>query len=227
MATQAVAAYGAIPRQIEVASCAACSLFWFDESASVALTAQSVLDLFQYLGQAGAAQNSLASNLSCPRCHSGLLFTHDLQRATRFTYWRCATDHGQLITFGQFLAEKNFIRPLSADELTRLRANVRQVNCCQCGAPIDLATDTVCSHCGAPIAIIDADGVAKALHDLSAGGTKPSGETATPTTTAMSEAQINALFDQERIHEHEGSHDLLAIGAAAIGAVVGTWLLSR
>lgn len=227
MVTQTVAAYGATPRQIEVGSCAACSLFWFDESASVALTPQSVLGLFQYLGQAGAAKNSLASNLSCPRCHSALLFTHDLQRATRFTYWRCATDHGQLITFGQFLAERNFIRPLSADELTRLRASVRQVNCCQCGAPIDLATDTVCSHCGAPIAIIDADGVAKALHDLTAGGTKAPGESAAPTTTALSEAQINALFDQERIDEHEGSHDLLSIGAAAIGAVVGAWLLSR
>src|SRR5208282_26530 len=207
MATQAVAAYGAIPRQIEVGSCAACSLFWFDESASVALTAQSVLGLFEYLGQAGGAKNALASNLSCPRCHSALLFTHDLQRATRFTYWRCATDHGQLITFGQFLAEKNFIRPLSPDELAKLRANVRQVSCCQCGAPIDLATDTVCSHCGAPMSIIDADGVAKALHDLAAAGSTPAGQEVAPTTNAMSEAQLNALFDQERIREHEGSHD--------------------
>src|SRR5208282_4536021 len=190
MAPQVVAAYGAIPRQIEIGACAACSLFWFDESASVALTAQSVLGLFEYLGQAGGAKNALASNLSCPRCHSALLFTHDLQRATRFTYWRCATDHGQLITFGQFLAEKNFIRPLSPDELAKLRANVRQVSCCQCGAPIDLATDSACSHCGAAIAIIDADGVAKALHDLTAGGTSPPAQAAAPTTTAMSDAQI-------------------------------------
>ncbi len=122
MTTQAVEAYAAVARPIEVGSCASCSLFWFDESASVRLTPKSVLGLFQYIGQAGVARNPLASSLSCPRCHSALVFTHDLQRATRFTYWRCLDDHGQLITFGQFLAEKNFIRPPSADELAKLRA---------------------------------------------------------------------------------------------------------
>src|SRR5260370_22072874 len=40
---------------------AACSLFWFDDSASVRLTPKSVLGLFQYIGQAGPARNSLAS----------------------------------------------------------------------------------------------------------------------------------------------------------------------
>ncbi len=227
MATQTAAVYAVVPRAIEVGSCAPCNLFWFDEAANVALAPQGVLGLFQYLGQAGAARNPLLSNLTCPRCRHALLFTHDLQRATRFTYWRCANDHGQLITFGQFLAEKNFIRPPSVDELAKLRATVRQVSCSQCGAPIDLATDTVCAHCGAPIALIDADGVAKALHDLVAGGTTTPGQAATPTTTALSEAQINALFDQERIREHEGGHDLLAIGAAAISGMVGAWLLSR
>jgi hypothetical protein len=227
MTTQAVEAYAAVAQPIEVGICAACSLFWFDESASVRLTPKSVLGLFQYVGQAGPARNSLASDLSCPRCRHALAFTHDLQRATRFTYWRCPGDHGQLITFGQFLAEKNFIRPPSAEELAKLKATVRQVSCSQCGAPIDLATDTACPHCGAAITLIDADGVAKALHDLVSGGALPAGPAAAPTTNAMSEAQLNALFDQERISEHEGSHDLLAIGAAAIGALVGGWLLSR
>ena len=227
MTPQAVEAYAAVAQTIEVDSCAACSLFWFDESASVRLTPKSVLGLFQYVGQAGPAKNSLASNFSCPRCRHALAYTHDLQRATHFTYWRCPGDHGQLNTFGQFLAEKNFIRPPSSDELAKLRATVRQVNCSQCGAPIDLATDTACPHCGAAITIIDADGVAKALHDLVSGGTLPTGQPAAPTTTALGEAQLNALFDQERMREHEGGHDLLAIGAAAIGALVGGWLLSR
>jgi hypothetical protein len=84
----------------------------------------------------------------------------------------------------------------------------------------------VCAHCGAPIALIDADGVAKALHDLVAGGTATPSQAA-PTTTALSEVQLNALFDEERIRDHEGSHDLLAIGAAAIGTLVGGWLLSH
>jgi hypothetical protein len=227
MTPQTLEAYGVVARAIEVGSCAACSLLWFDESASVRLTPKSVLGLFQYIGQAGPAKNSLASDFGCPRCRGHLAFTHDLQRATRFTYWRCSSDHGQLITFGQFLAEKNFIRPPSMDELAKLRATVRQVNCSQCGAPIDLATNTACPHCGAAIALIDADGVAKALHDLVNGGTLPATQAVAPTTGALGEAQLNALFDVERIRDREGSHDLLAIGAEAIGALVDGWLLLR
>jgi len=227
MTTQAVEAYAAVPRPLEVGSCAACGLFWFDESASVRLTPKSVLELFQLVGQAGPTKNALASNFTCPRCRHTLTFTHDLQRATRFTYWRCTGDHGQLITFGQFLAEKNFIRPPSSDELAKLRATVRQVNCSQCGAPIDLATETACAHCGAAITLIDADSIAKALHDLASAGTLCIGQQAAPTTAALGDAQLNALFDLERSREHEEGHDLLAIGATAIGALVGGWLLSR
>ena len=227
MPSQSVEAYGAAARPIEVASCAPCGLFWFDDSASVRLTPKSVLGLFQFIGQAGPTRNSLASNFNCPRCRRALAFTHDLQRATHFTYWRCSDDHGQLITFGQFLAEKNFIRPPSAEELAKLRATVRQVNCSQCGAPIDLATDAACPHCGAAITLIDADGVAKALHDLVSADSAPTGQQSAPSTTALGEAQIDALFDQERMREHEGGHDLLAIGAAAIGGLVGVWLRSR
>lgn len=227
MTAQTVEAYAAVANSIEVGSCAPCSLFWFDQSASIRLTPKSVLALFQYIGQAGVAKKPLAASFSCPRCRSSLVFTHDLQRATRFTYWRCPGDHGQLITFGQFLAEKNFIRPLCADELEKLRASVRQVSCSQCGGPIDLAKDTACPHCGAAIALIDADSVARALHDLVAAGTSPPNQPTAPTTTAMSDAQLTALFDQERIADHEGGHDLLAIGAAAIGALVNVWLLAR
>lgn len=227
MASQAAEAYGAVVRPIEIACCAGCTLFWFDESASVRLTPKAVLGLFQFIGQVGIAKNALAANFGCPRCHDMLAFTHDLQRATRFTFWRCANDHGQLITFNQFLAEKNFIRPPSAEELVKLRATVRQINCSQCGAPVNLETDSACPHCGAPIALIDSEGVAKALHDLGTSATTPGTANANATSAALGDAQINALFDVERIREREGNHDLLAIGAAAMGAVLGGWLASR
>ena len=227
MAPQAAEAYGAIVRSIEIGCCAGCTLFWFDESASVRLTPKAVLGLFQWIGQVGIAQNALAANLECPRCHQMLTFTHDLQRATRFTFWRCQNDHGQLITFNQFLAEKNFIRAPSADELAKLRATVRQINCSQCGAPVNLETESACPHCGAPIALIDSEGVAKALHDLGTSATTPGTADPNATSAALSDAQIDALFDVERIRERDGNHDLLAIGAAAMGAVLGGWLASR
>ncbi len=124
---------------------------------------KSVLEVFQFIGRAGRATNTLAAQFNCPVCSVALALTHDLQRTTRFTYWRCRNDHGQLITFHHFLREKNFIRSPSPAELAKLRATVRQVACSQCGAPVDLANATACTHCGAPVALIDPDGVAKAL----------------------------------------------------------------
>ena len=153
--------------------------------------------------------------------------TYDLQRSTRFTYWRCANDHGQLFTFNQFLREKNFIRNPTLAELNKLRETVRQISCSQCGGPIDLTKDTACTHCGAPIALVDPDGVAKAVHDLTIGQGSTAPATQEQTSVALSNAQLDAFFDQERIDEHEGSHDLLAIGVAAVGAALGAMLLAR
>ncbi len=226
MTPHAEDAYGAVPRAIEIGCCAQCNLFWFDESGSISLTPRAVLDLFQYIGRAGRAQNTQAANFACPRCGGRLELTHDLQRTTHFTYWRCPDDHGQLITFNQFLVQKNFIRAPSADELAKLRAMVRQINCSQCGAPIDLATDSACPHCGAPVSLIDSDAVARALHDFTANvpGTAAAGPEGTRAT--LSDAQLNALFDLERMRKHEGDQDLLAVGAAAIGGLISAWFRS-
>src|SRR5665213_3088400 len=121
MASRSADVNSAIPHAASVASCASCNLFWFADGAIVGLTPQAVLTLFQFIGTAGAAQNALQSAFTCPTCRHSLMFTHDLARNMRFTYWRCPTDHGQLITFGQFLAEKNMIRPPSPAELAQLR----------------------------------------------------------------------------------------------------------
>ena len=227
MASRDADVNGAIPHAASVASCASCNLFWFADGAIVGLTPQAVLTLFQFIGTAGAAQKALQSAFTCPTCRHSLMFTHDLARNMRFTYWRCPTDHGQLITFGQFLAEKNMIRPPSPAELAQLRATVRQINCSQCGAPIDLATDTACPHCGAAVAMIDPEGVAKAVRELQTGATTMATQSQANTQVAISNAQLDALFDAERMRAHEDSHDLIAIGAAAIGALIGGLIASR
>ena len=227
MAPQAEEAFGAVAASLDVYCCAGCSLFWFDGLASIRLTPRAVLGLFQYIGQAGAAHNVLAADLGCPRCNGALSFTHDVQRATHFTYWRCSNGHGQLITFNQFLAEKNFIRAPSADELAKLRDTVRQISCSQCGAPVDLTTESACPHCGAPITLIDSDGVAKALQNLAAGSSTPGVSAPDVARTALADAQIDALFNLERIREREDRHDLLSVGTAAIGALLNRVLLAR
>jgi hypothetical protein len=149
-----------------------------------------------------------------------LALTHDLQRTTRFRYWRCRNDHGQLITFHHFLREKNFIRSPSPAELAKLRATVRQIACSQCGAPVDLANATACTHCGAPIALIDPDGVANALHELAAGAFSPAPSAPAAMRDRLRDAQIDAIFDLARMRRDEGNGDIVAIGATAIGALI-------
>jgi hypothetical protein len=146
---------------------------------------------------------------------------HDLQRTTRFTYWRCSTDGGQLITFNQFLRAKNFIRTPTPAELAKLRLTVRQITCSQCGAPVDLSTDSACTHCGSPVALIDPDSVTRALQDLSAGSATPSSVSPDAMRTTLSDAQIDAIFKLQRMPERDADSDLVAIGAVAIAVFVG------
>ena len=113
-----------------------------------------------------ASRTPLPELLDCPRCSLRLTLTQDLQRTTRFRYYRCTFGHGRLTPFVQFLLEKNFVRPLSGAELATLKARVRTVQCSNCGAPVDLQRDTACSYCHSPIAILDPDAVTKALKDL-------------------------------------------------------------
>jgi hypothetical protein len=67
---------------------------------------------------------------------------------------RCPSCDAEMSTH-DFLREKNFIRPLSADQIERLRAHVQTVNCSNCGAPIDLAQHRSCAHCGSPLSMLD------------------------------------------------------------------------
>lgn len=222
MPPQSVEANGML-EPMEINACAECNLFWFDKLESIRLTPKSVLELFQFIGKAGAPRGTMSSNLGCPRCSVPLVVTHDLQRATRFTYWRCAKDGGQLITFNQFLRQKNFIRTPNAAELAKLRSTVRQISCSQCGAPVDLSIDTACTHCGSPIALIDPDGVTKALQELTSASATSS---ASPEEMrkALSDAQIDAIFDLQRMQDRQRlrdrDDDLVAIGAAAMGALI-------
>lgn len=141
---------------VDIDLCAFCQAFWFDLHESLQLAPRSTLMLFRLIGdQASSKRVPLSIVLKCPRCGSHLLPTHDLQRSTPFQYWRCPHEHGRLITFINFLREKDFIRPLSAQQLAELRQNIQMVNCSNCGAPIDLATASSCTHCGSPLSMLD------------------------------------------------------------------------
>jgi uncharacterized protein YbaR (Trm112 family) len=148
--------------------CHGCGAFWFDAWEDLTLTPGAVLRLFVVMNDSKppAQRHPLGSNLCCPKCRARLVLTRDVQRATRFEYWRCPAEHGRFITFFQFLRQKNFIRPLSVAEMDRLRQNVRSVTCSSCGAPVDLNAGSACPHCKAPLSMLDARQVDTVVQQL-------------------------------------------------------------
>jgi Zn finger protein HypA/HybF involved in hydrogenase expression len=147
---------GHMGRTVTIDVCLPCQSFWFDSHESVQLSPGGTLALFRVIGEhIGKRSFSNADLAKCPRCHGRLRLTQDMQRATRFSYLRCPNDHGRLTTFFDFLREKDFIRPLTAEQLRELRENVQTINCSNCGAPVDVAHHSACSHCGSPLSMLD------------------------------------------------------------------------
>lgn len=226
MRPQSLGAHATL-RAVEVDACPDCRLFWFDRAESIALAPESVVALFRLIGtQPVPPRRPLASAFACPRCTKPLALTRDLQRTTRFTYWRCAAGHGRLIGFSQFLREKNFVREPSRTELEKLRATIRQIACSQCGAPLDLARDAACTHCGSPIALIDPDGVAKALQQLA---TKPAAPVpdADSLRRQLADAQATAVLEAMRMRDYDEPTriDLLGAGAGVLVAILAKVLV--
>jgi hypothetical protein len=154
MATQSLDGHLGVTVSIDL--CLGCQAFWFDSRESLRLSPGAVLTLFRIIGARALETRSPAvGQPCCPRCRARLSLTHDRQRNTPFQYLRCPGDHGRLITFVEFLREKDFIRPMSAQQIADLRQSVQAVNCSNCGASIDLAASTACGHCGSPLSFLD------------------------------------------------------------------------
>jgi hypothetical protein len=151
-------------RPVAIDLCHACQAIWFDAYESLQLAPASVLRLFREISSHQASRQLPAPDAACPRCRRPLRAVRDQQRSTRFEYRACPDRHGRLITFFNFLREKDFIRPMTAAQIDDLRKHVQAVNCSNCGAPIDLAKGTSCAHCGSPLSMLDA-GQAQRLVD--------------------------------------------------------------
>jgi Zn-finger nucleic acid-binding protein len=143
-------------RPVAIDLCRGCQAFWFDKYESLQLAPGSTLRLMKLIGESAApGQHQLSKAMRCPRCSETLRPIQDMQRTTRFNYFRCDSDHGRLIRFFEFLREKDFIRPLSQQQISELRKQVQTVNCSNCGGPIDLSVGSICAHCKSPVSMLD------------------------------------------------------------------------
>jgi hypothetical protein len=208
-------------RSLDVDVCTQCQLFWFDKWESLQLAPASTLRLMKLIGEQPPKSLAFSGEARCPRCSSKLKSTVDLQRSTRFSYWRCPNDHGRLIRFFEFLREKNFIKQLSAKEIDELRKHIRVVNCSNCGAPIDLGAGSGCAHCKSPISMLDMNQPQQLLAQLQ--------EAAKPKTIDPKMLGIDlaiAKHDMELLfHEPEWKRDATTAGLvqACLGSVA-RWL---
>jgi len=208
---------------LEIDLCPACRAFWFDQYEELRMAPSATLKVFGIISeQTSAPATPLTGALRCPRCQGRLLVTHDMQRHTPFQYWRCDAGHGRLMAYIDFLREKDFVRPLTPQQLDELRQNVHTINCSNCGAAIDLAKDSVCAHCGSAVSILDLRQMARTIDQLqtaaSGGAPAAPAKAAAPPHEA---ADIEALMAALRAEEHARSApNLIETGLGLLGKLL-------
>jgi hypothetical protein len=174
--------------------CFACAGIWFDHLESVQLAPAAVIELFKEIyAHRDDAPRPQSTQQSCPRCRGTLVLSFDVSKTGRFSYFRCPHGDGRFTPFFQFLREKQFVRNLTEAELRRVRAQVRQIRCSECGAPIDLEHDSVCKYCRAPVSFLDAEAVEKAVRMWSSAAQR---RHLAPTTEALGDTLQRIQLDQ-------------------------------
>lgn len=220
---EALSLEGHAGNPLEIDVCRACHAFWFDKHESLHLSPASTLQLFTLIGDASGHRTPLATVVRCPRCRARLLPTNDIQRNTSFRYWRCDRGHGRFITFFDFLREKDFIRPLSSQQLDELRSNVQSVNCSNCGGPVDLAKGSTCAHCGTPLSILDSKQAEKVVAQLKRASEPRPIDPTLPLEMVRAKREVEFLFADADWWKDAASPGLVEAGFGALMA----WLKGR
>jgi hypothetical protein len=205
---------GHLGTSVELDLCSTCQVIWFDHRESLRLSAGATLSLFRTIGDGKqSSPPPLPDPLKCPRCGLRLLLTNDRQRNTPFRYRRCAREHGRLITFFDFLREKDFVRPLSPQQLAELRANVKMVNCSNCGAPIDLVHASECAHCRTPISMLDVKQIEAAVAGLQrADEASRTIDPSWPLRIAREKLEVDKVFAALRAEGGDSSQGVVEMG---------------
>ena len=213
----------ALPRNplapLSLDACDDCQALWLDATESQQLTPGAVIEVFRAIATSRPAQRTpYPAFLPCPRCTSALTLTQDLQRTTRFTYYRCRYGHGRFTPYVQFLREKNFIRPIDPQEIERLKSVVTTVRCVSCGAPVPLDRSAVCPYCGAPVMLLDPQAVDRAVAQLQSAETKRTASAAPLSPEAvMAIASVERELAKDRQQAMgESGVDLLMLGFRAL-----------
>lgn len=209
---------GHMGREIEIELCDPCQAIWFDARENLQLTPGATLALFRVIGEHVAKPALQDGDIAkCPRCNAQLRRTQDMQRTTRFEYFRCPNGHGRLTTFFDFLKEKDFIRPLTPQQIAELRRNVQVINCSNCGGPIDLAKTSACAHCGSPLSMLDMQQAERLVTQLrEADRTDKVVDPALPLALARARRETEIAFQGIK-DQHAWDAETLSLGLVGAG----------
>lgn len=209
---------------VELDLCFACQGLWMDRHENLKLAPAAVAQLFKTLHEhRGEQHQTIAQNLSCPRCRSSLTQGFDVVRSGRYMTYRCTKQHGRFSTFSSFMIEKGFVRQLTNAEVDDIAKRVAVLNCTSCGAPVDLRKDSVCPHCRSAFSLLDPSAVEKALQGY-AKATAPPAIRAPDLADALvaleRERQIalraQPAFSRPLPSGHPAGIDLLALGLTLV-----------
>lgn len=143
---------------------AGCAPGWFDAFESVQLTPGGTLALFREVTGAGATPASTTHAVSALHARAA---RHARSAACNSIPLLAVSPWPRALhAFRSVPAREDFIRPLSAAEIERLRSHIRTIRCSGCGAPVDLARDMVCRYCSAPIEALDPAAIEIAVQRL-------------------------------------------------------------
>lgn len=148
---------------VEIDLCAPCHLVWFDVVESARLAGPGLLTLIGEMAAAQAlAHQPLRPDLSCPHCRTAVRTVHNRTRWGRSLQLECPQRHGAWQSFGQFLNEKGFLRPMSSADRTRALQAPAGLHCVNCGGVLG-AADSNCPWCESVPALVDVARLAQAL----------------------------------------------------------------
>jgi hypothetical protein len=215
-------------RPLAIDICDACRGLWFDGAELLQLSAGSTLELFKAMATDEEPAQPLSPDIPCPRCHARLEHASDIQRGTRFHFARCPEGHGRFLTFFQFMRAKNFVRTLSVAEVNALRGRIRQINCSNCGAAVDVERGSACAYCRTPLSMVDPGQLQTTLEELQAAETRrTSVDPSLPLRLAQERLRAERAFagseGEWAIATLRGdrSGDLVQAGLRALRAILG------
>jgi hypothetical protein len=189
---QALALTGHYGRAVEVDACGPCHLLWFDSLEASRLRGTSMIALIRTMAAAQSVPHRpLRSDLRCLRCAGLLTTVVNRSRFGRAEQLECRQGHGAWHTYGQWLAERGFVRALtSADAAAMARTGLVR-HCFNCGAAAQAGDGSACGWCGSPAVLMDVDRLVQAMDPE--GATRPPAHATRGIPTAGSSSPLASV----------------------------------